>query len=66
MPRSWQIASQSIEELTGWKKSTHSARKFSRSSFDSKEITSNTISELTGAKLSMVSVGPARGQTIIL
>src|SRR6266403_4857258 len=53
------------EEVPGWNKSTHSARKFSQLPPAAKEYV-NYISKLTGAKLSMISVGPTRGETIIL
>ena len=53
------------EEVRGWNKSTHSARKFSQLPPAAKEYV-NYISKLTGAKLSMISVGPTRGETIIL
>src|SRR5438046_4692031 len=53
------------EEVRGWNKSTHSARKFSQLPPAAKEYV-KYISKLTGAKLSMISVGPTRGETIIL
>jgi adenylosuccinate synthase len=53
------------EEVSGWKRSTHSARKSSELPSTAKRYI-KYISELTGAKLSIVSVGPARGQTIFL
>jgi adenylosuccinate synthase len=53
------------EEMRGWKQSTHRARKFSQLPRAAKQYVSY-ISELTGARLSIVSVGPARGQTIQL
>jgi adenylosuccinate synthase len=53
------------EEVTGWKRSTHSARKFSQLPLAARKYI-KYISKLTGAKLSIISVGPARGQTIIL
>ncbi|MFN2540985.1 MAG: adenylosuccinate synthase [Chthoniobacterales bacterium] len=53
------------EELRGWKKSIHSIRKFSVLPAAAKDYLSY-ICELTGAPLSVVSVGPARGQTIVL
>jgi adenylosuccinate synthase len=51
------------EEVRGWKRSTHSARKFSQLPSTARRYI-RYISKLTGAKLSIVSVGPARGQTI--
>src|SRR5881396_2179798 len=53
------------EEVRGWNASTHAARSFSQLSPTARKYV-RYISELTGAKLSMVSVGPARGETIVL
>src|SRR5437899_504410 len=53
------------EDLPGWSRSTHSARKSSQLPLAAREYV-KCISKLTGAKLSMISVGPARGETIIL
>ena len=53
------------EEIPGWKTSIHAARKFSQLPLAARKYV-RYISELTGAKSSLVSVGPARGQTIIL
>jgi len=53
------------EEVPGWKTSIHAARKFSQLPLAARKYV-RYISELTGAKSSLVSVGPARGQTIIL
>jgi adenylosuccinate synthase len=53
------------EELPGWKQSTHTAKKLSQLPSKAKKY-AKYISELTGAKLSMISVGPARGQTLFL
>ena len=53
------------EELPGWKESTHAAKKMSQLPLNARKYTKR-ISELTGAKLSMVSVGPERGQTIFV
>jgi adenylosuccinate synthase len=53
------------EELRGWKKSTHSVRRFSQLPPAAKDYL-KYICKLTGAPLSIVSVGPARGQTIVL
>ena len=52
------------EEMRGWNTPTHSARKFSQLPSAARKYV-KYISELTGAKLSMVSVGPARGETIV-
>jgi adenylosuccinate synthase len=53
------------EELAGWNRSIHAARKFSQLPTAARKYV-RYISELAGAKLSMVSVGPARGETIML
>jgi adenylosuccinate synthase len=53
------------EKMPGWNKSTTNARKFSQLPVQARNYVKR-ISELTGAQLSMVSVGPARGQTIFL
>src|SRR6266568_2358059 len=53
------------KEMRGWNQSTHSARKLSQLPLAAKDYV-RYISALTGAKLSIVSVGPARGETIIL
>jgi adenylosuccinate synthase len=53
------------QEMPGWKRSTQSARKLSDLPGAARNYM-NTIAELTGARLKMVSVGPARGQTIVL
>jgi adenylosuccinate synthase len=53
------------EKLSGWKESTTSAKKFSQLPAAARTYVKR-ISQLTGAKLSMVSVGPMRAQTIFL
>jgi adenylosuccinate synthase len=53
------------KEMRGWNTVTHLAKKFSQLPLVARQYV-RYISELTGAKLSMVSVGPERGQTIIL
>jgi adenylosuccinate synthase len=53
------------KEVRGWNQSTHSARKLSQLPSTARDYV-KYISHLTGAKVSIVSVGPARGQTIIL
>ena len=53
------------KEMRGWNTVTHLAKKFSQLPLAARQYV-KYISELTGAKLSMVSVGPERGQTIIL
>jgi adenylosuccinate synthase len=53
------------EEMRGWNVSIHGVRKFSQLPSAARKYV-RYISELTRAKVSMVSVGPARGQTIIV
>jgi adenylosuccinate synthase len=53
------------EEVPGWNRPTGSAQKFSQLPPAAKGYV-KYISKLTGAKLSMISVGPTRGETIIL
>jgi adenylosuccinate synthase len=52
-------------DMRGWNTPTHSVRTFSQLPPAAKKYV-RYISGLTGAKLSMISVGPARGETIIL
>ena len=52
------------EEVRGWNTSTRAARTFSQLPAAARKYV-RYISELTGARLSMVSVGPARGETIV-
>jgi adenylosuccinate synthase len=53
------------EEVPGWNRPTGSAQKFSQLPPAAKGYV-KYICKLTGAKLSMISVGPTRGETIIL
>lgn len=53
------------EEVSGWNRSTHSALKFSQLPSAARKYV-KYISKLTGAKVTIISVGPARGQTIVL
>ena len=53
------------KEVPGWNKSTGSVQKFSRLPPAARDYV-KYISKLTGAKPSMISVGPTRGETIIL
>ncbi len=53
------------QQLRGWNKSTRAARKLSQLPSTAQDYV-KYISNLTGGKLSMVSVGPERGETIIL
>jgi adenylosuccinate synthase len=52
-------------EMPGWLKSTEKAKKFSDLPVKARAYVKK-IAELTGAKLSIVSIGPARAQTIRL
>lgn len=52
-------------ELPGWKQSTQNARKFSQLPKNARDYV-KYISRLTGVRLSIVSVGPGRAQTIML
>jgi adenylosuccinate synthase len=51
------------KNVRGWKQSTHSARKMSDLPPAARRYVKD-IAELTGARLSILSVGPARSQTI--
>jgi adenylosuccinate synthase len=53
------------ETMRGWKRSITSAKKFSDLPVQARNYVKR-ISELTGARLSMISVGPSRNQTIFL
>jgi adenylosuccinate synthase len=53
------------EEVSGWNTVTHSAKKLSQLPLAARKYV-KYISRLTGAQLSIVSVGPARSETIIL
>jgi len=53
------------EEMPGWKQSTTSARKLSQLPLSARNYVKR-LGQLTGAKISIVSVGPTRAQTIFL
>jgi adenylosuccinate synthase len=53
------------EEMRGWKQSTTSAKKLSQLPFLARNYVKR-LGQLTGAKISIVSVGPTRAQTIFL
>ncbi|HEV3408865.1 MAG TPA: adenylosuccinate synthase [Chthoniobacterales bacterium] len=53
------------EDLPGWKQSTHAAKTFNDLPAAARSYV-RRLADVAGAKLSIVSVGPARGQTIIL
>jgi adenylosuccinate synthase len=52
-------------EMPGWKQSTEKAKTFADLPNEAQNYL-RRIAELTGARLTMVSVGPARGQTLFL
>jgi adenylosuccinate synthase len=52
-------------EMPGWKRSTEKVKRFAELPNEAKRY-ARRIAELTGSKLIMVSVGPARGQTLFL
>ncbi len=52
-------------EMPGWKRSIEQAKKFADLPNEARSYV-RRISELTGPRLTMISVGPARGQTIFL
>jgi adenylosuccinate synthase len=52
-------------ELPGWQKPTHEAKKYSDLPKNARAYLQK-IAELTGAKLTIASVGPNRDQTIVL
>ena len=53
------------EKLAGWKTPTEKAKTFDDLPAAARNYV-NRLAELTGAKLTIVSVGPSRGQTIML
>jgi adenylosuccinate synthase len=53
------------EEMKGWNRSTSSAKKLSELPVTTRNY-AKRIAELTGARLSILSVGPTRAQTIVL
>src|ERR1700730_12335465 len=53
------------EEMPGWKQSTSSAKKLSQLPLATRNYVKR-LGQLTGAKVSIVSVGPKRAQTIFL
>src|SRR5467141_553873 len=53
------------QEMRGWNTVTHLAKKFSQLPSAARNYV-KYIAELTGARLSIISVGPTRAQTIIL
>jgi adenylosuccinate synthase len=61
----WNNCEPIYERMPGWNKSTRSARKWSDLPKQAREYLKR-ISGLTGAKLTIVSVGPTRAETIML
>ena len=61
----WANCEPIYKEVRGWRRSTHSARKLSQLPSAARDYM-RYITGFTGARLSIVSVGPARGQTIVL
>jgi adenylosuccinate synthase len=53
------------EEMRGWKQSTTSAKKLSQLPLNARNYVKR-LGKLTGANISMISVGPRRAQTIFL
>ncbi len=53
------------EEMRGWKQSTSSAKKLSQLPVNARNYVKR-LGQLTGAKVSIVSVGPTRAQTLFL
>jgi len=53
------------EEMPGWKQSTSSAKKLSQLPRAARDYVKR-LGQLTGAKVSIVSIGPMRAQTIFL
>ena len=52
-------------EMPGWKRSTEKAKRLSDLPNEARAYVER-IAELTGARLTIISVGPARGQTLLL
>jgi adenylosuccinate synthase len=61
----WNQCDPIYEEFRGWRTSTRSARKLSDLPKNARAYV-KMIAKLTGAKLTMVSVGPTRAETIML
>ncbi len=61
----WNNCEPIYERVPGWNKSTRSARKWSDLPKQAREYLKR-ISGLTGAKLTIISVGPTRAETIML
>ena len=52
-------------EFPGWKRSTEKAKKLGDLPNEAR-VYARRIAELTGGQLTMISVGPSRGQTLML
>jgi adenylosuccinate synthase len=61
----WENCEAVYEEMRGWKQSTHRARKFSDLPSRARAYLKR-IAQLTDARLSIISVGPSRAETIFL
>jgi adenylosuccinate synthase len=61
----WNRCQPIYKKFPGWKESTQSARKFSHLPKNARNYL-KAIAKMTGAKLTMVSVGPTRAETIML
>ncbi len=61
----WDNCEPVYRKFRGWKQATGSARKFSALPKNAR-VYLKAIAEMTGAKLTMVSVGPTRAETIML
>ena len=61
----WNNCEPIYERMPGWNQSTRSARKWSELPKPARDYLKR-ISGLTGAKLTIVSVGPTRAETIML
>jgi adenylosuccinate synthase len=61
----WNNCEPIYKEVRGWKESTQSARNFSQLPKRARDYV-KMIAQMTGAKLTMVSVGPTRAETIML
>ena len=61
----WDNCEPIYHQFRGWKSPTTSARKFGQLPKNAR-VYLKAIAEMTGAKLTMVSVGPTRAETIMV
>jgi adenylosuccinate synthase len=61
----WNNCEPIYNEVRGWRESTQSARRFSELPKRARDYV-KMVAQMTGAKLTMVSVGPTRAETIML